>query len=69
MAKVEYLGPKTEKRLTLEQWLRREGFTRGELIREMSDNDCAPALCTCGAWVELDGTCQHGNPSAVLSMI
>jgi len=71
MAKVEYLGPRTARSMKLEHWLRQEGFTRAELVEEMANHGCAPALCTLCSdrWIELDGTCEHGNPAASMVMV
>lgn len=34
-----------------------------EQLREWHDEGGCEAACSCGAWIEPDGTCEHDQPS------
>jgi len=55
-------------KLSVEQTLQDAGF---ESIDDFIDSaaafdSCIPACCDCGAYVEPDGHCEHGNPSVLI---
>ena len=55
-------------RITLREWLDRQGFEHiGEASRVLQDS-VMPALCDEDCAVEPDGRCPHGCPSPLLAM-
>ena len=54
-------------KLEIEEVLEEEGFdTIEELLDDYKDQSLVPSMCSCGAMVEPDGHCEHGNPSVFL---
>ncbi len=58
-------------RMTIKQYIEENGYEDledwKEFLEEIIVSSVAPALCTEGCEVELDGTCPHGCPSIILA--
>lgn len=55
--------------LEMDELLEQEGYDSDiELLEEFMFSSLVPVMCACGAQVEPDGQCEHGNRSILLFM-
>ena len=53
--------------ISLQQVAEIEGYGSDmEMLTDLGYDSIVPACCECGAQVEPDGFCEHGNPSIIL---
>jgi len=56
--------PEEHVELSVKETMNRRGFDSFSQVADRSfKTGRCPACCTCGAMVEPDGDCPHGNPS------